>query len=192
MPARQRIQSRPELVRNTLINLNGNELALAKTIAIARNASNRKEGVADNIQDKKRTSIQIDIDGAEAELAFFKLINTYPESFFDTTNKSKSTGTDLGDVFLDDFSIDVKSTRYKTGQLIQSGAKTFKSKIDMYCLIIKEEDNIFNMKGFYPSSLLLQEKNYGKHFPGRPCFAIKQNVLMDYDDCAKKVLTSSK
>jgi len=39
---------------------------------------------------------------------------------------------------------------------------------------------------------LLQEKNYGKHFPGRPCFAIKQNVLMDYDDCAKKVLTSSK
>ena len=192
MPARQRIQSRPELVRNTLINLNENELALAKTIAIARNSSNRKEGVVDNIQDKKRTSIQIDIDGAEAELAFFKLINIYPASFFDTTNKSKSTGTDLGDAFLDDFSIDVKSTRYKTGQLIQSGAKTFKSKIDMYCLVIKEEDNIFNMKGFYPSSLLLQEKNYGKHFKGRPCFAIKQNVLMDYDDCAKKVLTSSK
>ena len=75
MPTRQRVQSRPKLVRNTLINLNENELALAKTIAIARNSSNRKEGVVDNIQDKKRTSIQIDIDGAEAELAFFKLIN---------------------------------------------------------------------------------------------------------------------
>jgi hypothetical protein len=44
MPPRQRIQSRPELVRNTLINLNENELELAKTIAIARNVSNRKEG----------------------------------------------------------------------------------------------------------------------------------------------------
>ena len=78
MPPRQRIQSRPELVRNTLIHLNKNELELAKTIAIARNVSNRKEGVIDNIQDKNRTSIQIDIDGAEAELAFFKFVNEYP------------------------------------------------------------------------------------------------------------------
>jgi len=75
MPTRQRVQSRPKLVRNTLIHLNENELKLAQTIAIARNDSNRKEGVVDNIQDKKRTSIQIDIDGAEAELAFFKFIN---------------------------------------------------------------------------------------------------------------------
>ena len=191
MPPRQRIQSRPELVRNTLINLNENELELAKTIAIARNDSNRKKGVIDNIQDKNRTSIQIDIDGAEAELAFFKFVNEYPESFFDTTNKAKSTGTDLGDAILDNLSIDVKSTRYKTGKLIQSGAKTLKSKIDIYCLVIKEGENTFNMKGFYPSSLLLHEDNYGKHFPGRPCFAVPQKVLMDYDDCVKKVLTKA-
>jgi hypothetical protein len=51
MPPRQRIQSRPELVRNTLINLNENELELAKTIAITRNDSNcRKEGVIDNVE----------------------------------------------------------------------------------------------------------------------------------------------
>ena len=191
MPPRQRIQSRPELVRNTLINLNENELELAKTIAIARNVSNRKEGVIDNIQDKNRTSIQIDIDGAEAELAFFKFVNEYPESFFDTTNKAKSTGTDLGDAILDNLSIDVKSTRYKTGKLIQSGAKTLKSNIDIYCLVIKEGENTFNMKGFYPSALLLHEDNYGKHFPGRPCFAVPQKVLMDYDDCVKKVLTKA-
>ena len=191
MPPRQRIQSRPELVRNTLINLNENELELAKTIAIARNVSNRKEGVIDNIQDKKRTSIQIDIDGIEAELAFFKLINKYPVSLLDTSNKSKSNGTDFGDVFIDNLSIDVKSTRYKTGKLIQSGAKTLKSKIDIYCLVIKEGENTFNMKGFYPSSLLLHEDNYGKHFPGRPCFAVPQKVLMDYDDCVKKVLTKA-
>jgi len=191
MPPRQRIQSRPELVRNTLINLNETELELAKTMAIARNASNRKEGVIDNIQDKKRTSIQIDIDGIEAELAFFKLINKYPVSLLDTSNKSKSNGTDFGDVFIDNLSIDVKSTRYKTGKLIQSGAKTLKSKIDIYCLVIKEGENTFNMKGFYPSSLLLHEDNYGKHFPGRPCFAVPQKVLMDYDDCVKKVLTKA-
>ena len=191
MPPRQRIQSRPELVRNTLINLNENELELAKTMAIARNASNRKEGVIDSIQDKKRTSIQIDIDGIEAELAFFKLINKYPVSLLDTSNKSKSNGTDFGDVFIDNLSIDVKSTRYKTGKLIQSGAKTLKSKIDIYCLVIKEGENTFNMKGFYPSSLLLHEDNYGKHFPGRPCFAVPQKVLMDYDDCVKKVLTKA-
>jgi len=191
MPPRQRIQSRPELVRNTLINLNENELELAKTMAITRNASNRKEGVIDNIQDKKRTSIQIDIDGIEAELAFFKLINKYPVSLLDTSNKSKSNGTDFGDVFIDNLSIDVKSTRYKTGKLIQSGAKTLKSKIDIYCLVIKEGENTFNMKGFYPSSLLLHEDNYGKHFPGRPCFAVPQKVLMDYDDCVKKVLTKA-
>jgi hypothetical protein len=160
-------------------------------MAIARNASNRKEGVIDSIQDKKRTSIQIDIDGIEAELAFFKLINKYPVSLLDTSNKSKSNGTDFGDVFIDNLSIDVKSTRYKTGKLIQSGAKTLKSKIDIYCLVIKEGENTFNMKGFYPSSLLLHEDNYGKHFPGRPCFAVPQKVLMDYDDCVKKVLTKA-
>jgi N-acetylglucosamine-6-phosphate deacetylase len=170
MPPRQRIQSRPELVRNTLINLNENELELAKTIAITRNANCRKEGVIEKVESYKRTSIEIDIDGAEAELAFFKFVNKYPDSFFNTTNKSKIKGTDLGDAILDNLSIDVKSTRYKTGKLIQSGAKTLKSNIDIYCLVIKEGENTFNMKGFYPSALLLHEDNYGKHFPRSSLF----------------------
>lgn len=187
MPTRQRIQDRPELGRNTLVSLNELELSFAHAIAETRNSTNRKENVKDMVQDGKRTSLEVDRDGAEAELAVFKLLGMYPEPMLDTTIRSKAAGTDNGDVVIDGLTVDVKSTRYKTGNLIQSGGVK-EAVVDMYCLVIKTTDNTFQIKGFYPAKLLLSEKNYGKHFPGRPCFLVSQKDLMEYAVCAKKVL----
>ena len=166
-------------------------MQLAHLIADNRGAKNRKEGVFDNKQDKKRTSIEIDRDGVESELAFFKLIGKYPEPIFDTSLKSKEKGTDHGDAFLDNMAIDIKTTRYKTGRLVQAGSLT-KPSVDLYCLMIKEGENSYKLKGFYPAKMLLCEENYGKHFSGKPCFMVEQTDLMEYGDCVKKVLDMSK
>jgi len=191
MSTRKRIQNRPELGRDTLVILNDAEIQFAHLIADNRYASNRKAGVFDNKEDKKRTSIEIDRDGVESELAFFKLIGKYPEPIFDISIKSKEKGTDDGDAFIDNMAIDIKSTRYKTGRLIQSGSQT-KPSVDLYCLMIKEGENSYVLKGFYPAKMLLREENYGKHFPGRPCFMVEQTDLMEYGDCVKKVLDMRK
>ena len=191
MSARKRIQDRPELGRDTLVILNDAEIQFAHLIADNRYASNRKAGVFDNKEDKKRTSIEIDRDGVESELAFFKLIGKYPEPIFDISIKSKEKGTDDGDALIDNMAIDIKSTRYKTGRLVQSGSLT-KPSVDLYCLMIKEGENSYVLKGFYPAKMLLREENYGKHFPGRPCFMVEQTDLMEYGDCVKKVLDMRK
>ena len=191
MSARKRIQNRPELGRDTLVILNDAEIQFAHLIADNRYASNRKAGVFDNKEDKKRTSIEIDRDGVESELAFFKLIGKYPEPIFDISIKSKEKGTDDGDAFIDNMAIDIKSTRYKTGRLIQAGSQT-KPSVDLYCLMIKEGENSYKLKGFYPAKMLLRDENYGKHFPGRPCFMVEQSDLMEYGDCVKKVLDMRK
>lgn len=194
MSTRKRIQNRPELGRDTLVILNDAEIQLAHLIADSRYAKNRKEGVFDNKQDKKRTSIEIDRDGVESELAFFKLIGKYPEPIFDISIKSKEKGTDDGDALIDNMAIDIKSTRYKTGRLVQSGSLTKLSvpSVDLFCLMIKEGENSYRLKGFYPAKMLLREENYGKHFPGRPCFMVEQTDLMEYGDCVKKVLDMRK
>lgn len=187
MPTRQRVQDRTKLVRNTLVELSDFEQTVAHFIADARNANSRKENVKDMKQDKKRTSVEIDQDGAEAELAFYKLLEEYPTNMFDVSSKSKAKGTDSGDAVVDGFVVDVKTTRYKTGKLIQGGGVK-EPVVDMYCLMIKVAPHTFQLKGFYPARMLISEEKYGKHMPGRPCFMAEQKELMDYDDCVKKVL----
>lgn len=185
MPTRQRIQSRPELVRNTLITLNDFELEIAEFIGKRRNSENRSKNVYDN-RYKKNDSIEIDVIGTRTELAFGKLINSYPHELLELGVKSKKLGTDFGDYMIDNMSVDVKGTKYKTGRLLIPAKSSRPENIDMFCLLTKEEENSFYLRGFYPVDLIY-EKTPIKNF-GRPSYTVEQKELLDYDDCLKKVL----
>ena len=78
MSTRQRIQSRPQLVADALINLTPAELQISSFIGRSRNKRNRGAGIYDNAVSDTQI---IDIIGAEAELAFAKLCNLYPTDF---------------------------------------------------------------------------------------------------------------
>lgn len=189
MPARQRIQSRPELVTNTLVEFNDTEVYLCEDIAKKRYDNNRANSI-------KQTSYKAglgdpyrwDIMGCYGELAFLKAVNQYPYDFFSIKPRSVAKGTDNGDLELDGLIIDVKTTTYTTGRLV---CKTIKAGdvVDLFCLAVIEDKNRVSLRGFCPAKLLLKDENYntanGK-FP-RVCYNMEQKNLMSYDEAVKKL-----
>jgi hypothetical protein len=177
--------------KNTMVDLSPTEIKFAHLIAELRNASSRKQNIKDMKQDKSRTSLEIDQDGAEAEVVFYKAVGRYPEYLFDVSPKSKASGTDPGDAFIDGYTFDVKTTKYVTGKLIQSGGVK-EATVAIYCLIIKEGSprlqHSYRIAGFYPAKMLVCPERYGNHLPGRPCYMVTQAELMSYHDCLNKML----
>jgi hypothetical protein len=181
--------------KNTIVDLSSTEIEFAHLIAKLRNASSRKQNIKDMKQDKSRTSLEIDQDGAEAEVVFYKSVGRYPEYLFNISPKSKASGTDSGDAFIDGYAFDVKTTKYVTGKLIQSGSVK-ETAVDIYCLIIKEGSqhlqHRYRIAGFYPAKMLVCPERYGNHFPGRPCYVATQSELLSYNDCLKNISLSQK
>ena len=187
MSTRQRVQSRPELVRNTLIFLTEDEVKFANLIGSKRNSSNRKLNVFDN-RYKKTNPIEIDQLGARAEMAIHKFCNQYPEDMFIFKPRSKAKKTDLGDIFIEGFSVDVKATKYKTGKLLANIGPL--PDIDIFGLIVENNLNEYDIKGFLPAYELHDEKRI--EIVGRRVYAAHQKDLLDFDDAVKKYISHTK
>jgi hypothetical protein len=187
MSIRQRVQSRPELVRNTLIFLTEDEVKFANLIGSKRNSSNRKLNTYDN-RYKKTDPIEIDQLGARAEMAIYKFCNQYPEDMFMFKPKSKANKTDLGDIVIEGFSVDVKATKYKTGKLLANIGPL--PDIDIFGLIVENNLNEYAIKGFLPAYELHDEKRI--EIVGRRVYAAHQKDLLDFDDAVKKYISHTK
>ena len=194
MSTRQRIQDRPELVRNTLIYLEDTEIKLYTDIGQARYDNNRKKSVKDTAAKRdKNDPYKFDILGVAGELALYKIIGEYPNGVMDIGIRSMERGTDKGDLLLDGLTVDVKTTDHVNGRLLAVSNKCL-GVIDLFALVIKLSDNNFMLRGFYPCHLLIKEENFnradGKFV--RPCYNVGQEELMDYDEAVKKVITTKK
>lgn len=187
MPTRQRIQSRPELVRDTLIFLTPDEVKFANLIGNRRSQGNRKSNVRDNSYSKSNP-IEIDELGARAELAIHKVCNQYPEDMFVFQPKSKKGKTDLGDIFIEGFGVDIKATKYKTGKLLANIGP--KPDIDIFGLVVENNLNEYELKGFCSVDDLYNEDHI--EVVGRRVYAVHQPDLMSFDDCVKKIRSSNK
>ena len=156
---------------NTLITLNETEQKLCKDIASNRYSNNRANSVS-NKKIGKQTNEETDLEGIAAELAFCKLFNVYP----DLTIYSRSSSQDKGDVLLPNGkTVDIKTTKYKTGKLL---AVTWKSnKVDYYALMVGEFPN-YTFKGFMESSELLKPSRLGSLGYGETYIA-KQEELKE-------------
>lgn len=189
MSTRQRIQDRPELVRNTLIYLEDTEIKLYTDIGQARYNNNRKKSVKDTAAKRdKNDPYKFDILGVAGELALYKIIGEYPNGVMDIGIRSMERGTDKGDLLLDGLTVDVKTTDHVNGRLLAVSNKCL-GVIDLFALVIKLSDNNFMLRGFYPCHLLIKEENFnradGKFV--RPCYNVGQEELMDYDEAVKKL-----
>jgi len=189
MSTRQRIQDRPELVRNTLIYLEDTEIKLYTDIGQARYNNNRKKSVKDTAAKRdKNDPYKFDILGVAGELALYKIIGEYPNGVMDIGIRSMERGTDKGDLLLDGLTVDVKTTDHANGRLLAVSNKCL-GVIDLFALVIKISDDYFILRGFYPCHLLIKEENFnradGKFV--RPCYNVGQEELMDYDEAVKKL-----
>jgi hypothetical protein len=189
MSTRQRIQDRPELVRNTLIYLEDTEIKLYTDIGQARYNNNRKKSVKDTAAKRdKNDPYKFDILGVAGELALYKIIGEYPNGVMDIGIRSMERGTDKGDLLLDGLTVDVKTTDHANGRLLAVSNKCL-GVIDLFALVIKISDDYFMLRGFYPCHMLIKEENFnradGKFV--RPCYNVGQEELMDYAVALKKL-----
>ena len=182
MSSRQRIQSRPELGRNTLMFLTEDEVKFANLIGSKRNSTNRKLDVNDT-RYKRTDPLEIDQLGARAELAIHKFCNQYPEDMFMFKPLSKANKTDLGDIFIEGLGVDVKATKYKTGKLLANIGPV--PDIAIFGLIIENNINEYDLKGFMTAHDLYDEKRI--EVVGRRVYAAHQKDLLDFDDAVKNI-----
>ena len=175
--------------KNTIVKLNELEQSIAEAIAVERLNICNNLGIKDRLINRSHMSKDIEREAVAAEMVLCKTLGLYPEFLFDIKPSSKAKGTDKGDLTLNGFNVDVKYTRYKTGKLF-ARYKYEGDCIDTYCLITKEDDRTYNIRGFMTSTDLLQEHRVGTLgiYKDRPCFIAEQKELYDYETCMKKML----
>lgn len=168
------------------VELNELEIEIGKSIAKKRYAENRKKNTKNTLLVKtKKEKIALDTEGVLSELAFCKIAQIYPGEVFDIGVRSKKNGKDLGDAFVGNISVDVKSTKTESGRLISM----FNNKnVDYYALMIGEIGN-YRLAGLMQSNELCDKNRWGHHGVFRmPCFKAEQNELISWDKFVKNII----
>ena len=146
------------------ITLNAAEIKICEWIAKNRYASNRNGGVSDK-KIGPQSCEETDLEGICGEFAFCKAMNLYPDMSI-----SPRKGTD--DVTLNGKTVDVKTTRYKTGKLLARKTKG-ETPSDVYVLVVGQCPE-YKIAGWCGSAELLCESNlidlgYGKTYGLEQC-----------------------
>ena len=163
--------------------LNDLEKEMGEMIARKRYDLNRKNNTKDLAVLGKafNNSIDADIEGLWAELAFCKVAKIYPDEVFRLGYTSKRKGGDVGDAVINGMHNDVKSTKTETGRLITM-QKT--ALVDSYVLLIGKEGK-YRIAGAMESSKLCVPERYGHHKLFRvPCFMATQDELTPWEEYA--------
>jgi hypothetical protein len=128
------------------VDLSENELRVARMVAVERQLYGRK-----NYEDKKKMDdgFQADVDGMVAEMCFGKLFNYYVD--MGLGKKKADFVSRKGET------IDVKSTRYKTGKLLATLDKK-NDPCDLYVLMVIDDEGGW-YKGYVSKEELFKDEN---------------------------------
>lgn len=163
--------------KDLMIQLTESEVAVAKAISDSRTEYNKRIGVARPTRDR---SI-VEREAVEAEIAFAKAFNVYPDLV--VTARSVAKGTDMGDMRLPDGrKIDVKHTAYVTGGLMvpMHSAAASAQAVDLYALVTGESP-VYVFRGFARPSDLMKEENERFGF-FCPAYRLNQPQLKTLED----------
>jgi len=163
----------------TTITLDQVEQRLCCHVAKVRFTENRRNGVENSLNKHlswtQEATVQIDLDGYGGELAFCRLFNIYP----DFTVHLRSTGEDKGDAKLPcGLAVDVKSTKYKNGNLITGIWKD--DNTDLYALMVGEFPT-YTFMGFMRKEDLRREGRVGDLGYG-PTYIAPQEDLTELEE----------
>jgi hypothetical protein len=153
-----------------IVTMNPAESAIALTLAVMRNTTNRQNQIADK-QMGKQDPIDIDRDGILAEMAFGKQFNLYP----DFSVHARKGGADL--VMHEGLKVDIKATRYKAGRLVIQIDKPV-DEVDIYVLGIVDGNDV-NFVGYIKSADAIAATNITDLGHGKT-YAVDQNHLKKF------------
>lgn len=152
---------------NTTTTLSDTELDLARKVASLRYGSSREAGVKD-AKIGSQSNFETDFIGMCGELAFCKMLNIYPDLAI-------VPGGNGHDCLLDDIRIDVKTTKYKTGQLLSRSTKEYPG-IDVFALVTGDPiTGEFAFVGWSLADELRSDENLSEKFNGS--YAMPQDKL---------------
>ena len=150
------------------ITLNEPEQKLARYLANARHTSNRSADVKNN-RIGPQDDAQTDLEGIGAEMAFCRMANVYP----DTSISPRRGGADCA--LHDDRRVDVKATRYATGQLLAVTGKAHDA-VDLYALMVGTFPT-YRFAGWMPSADVVTPERLTDLGHG-PTYAVPQRELV--------------
>ena len=118
-----------------IVKLSKKEIAFCEQAAALRWQLARVSGVKNQRRDKGRSDNDLDLLGIKAETAVAKVLNVEHNPF--------QIGIDSGsDIWLDEISIDVKSTFYENGKLLFKNKEAFRA----FCSVLVCEIDTSTMK----------------------------------------------
>lgn len=135
---------------NTKITLTDAEQKLAIYLGKKRHQAARGANVK-NVKIGPQPDEQTDLEGIAAEIAFCKLVNSYP----DLDVGARSGGYDC--ILHSGKTVDVKATTYKTGRLLAPLKKTLGDS-DIYVLMVGEFPS-YEFKGWAKAEDLINENS---------------------------------
>ena len=125
------------MIKNTPIELSPALLSEARELGRARYDNNRENGVL-----KREIAgvdpVQGDVEGIAGEMAFAQMVNAGDDVWAEIRRigvTSSTSGTDTGDVTVNGFNIDVKTTKYDGGHLLVYAHKLKNTSVDGYALM---------------------------------------------------------
>jgi hypothetical protein len=157
----------------TTVTLDETEQIVCQMLAEARHNNNRTCGVR-NAKVGSQSDAFTDLEGVAAEFAFCKLFNVYPD--FSINPRSSAEGEDDGDAVLKDGrTVDVKSTKYKSGRLLAVPWK--EPTVDLFALMVGTFPS-YTFKGFMRRDELLTPQRLGNLGRG-PTYIAEQDELYE-------------
>lgn len=158
------------------INLTESEVHFLRTIASTRSYFSRKNNVVDQKFASDKSGFQIDFDGCLSEYAFCKWHNITFSLSFDNYTPGQP------DCIYKNLTIDVKSTRLKSGRLV---VKLNPAPVDMYVLAIVQDDYTIFFPGYIRSEDLKKQENIRNLGTG-DSYVLDQDQLLRFKENGKK------
>lgn len=148
------------------------EMSLAREVAAERHDKARGRGVKDRRISGKLTSLEVEEDGAAAELAFSRLLRQRGADLRFEMGKPGEP-----DFVVNENRIDVKHTRLNWGNLMVSERRMLSA--DWWVLIIGTAPQLW-FAGWISTEKMIQVGPL-KNLNGRPVWVVPQKELMAWD-----------
>jgi len=125
-----------------IVKLSKKEMSEINQFASLRWQLSRAAGVVNQRRDNKRTDDDVDKLGYKGEFVVAKIFNL-------PFNPGVAGIDDGYDLWINDLSVDVKTTFYPSGVLLFKSIQSFKADVSILVTATKDE-NTFNVVGFIP------------------------------------------
>lgn len=157
-----------------------NEQSLCQSIARKRYENAREKGFNGKLGsgfDKVTSHKDVDVDGVGSEMAAAKVLNVY----YDIETDFQANELPTHDLMYKGKTVDVKTTKYKTGRLIVMPHKK-NDKCELYLLVVGEFPDYY-VVGCATYDEIVQEDNWGNPFGrGKPAYFLDQHKLTPVED----------